>query len=374
MPEQQIKIMISERDRALIRAACKKASGDEVGGLGTIMYTERGTPYVSNLYIPPQTVSRSQVDWGDIGLTSYLEWLYKPVSEGGAGYDNDDLFLYSFHSHNYMDVFWSKTDEEFVEIIRDSGAKYLVSSVFNNKGEAKHRLDVFYSVTGECPLVDIDQRSQITYEDDGEVVLSVFSPKVIRDKLDSISDLEDKREEEIEKINEKYEKEIKALEDQVDEDRATIQESVTEEMEEYWSDRVTSSRKNWYSRQFDGHEYYGELGGVIVNSHRQAVAERESRAKERSAKVNSRNHEPIYYVSEDHVKESLSDMVLVDNASKNVSYFTTIRHFLDNTDTLDLNGDFDYGVLEEIALGILNEIKPIEDEIAEQMIGWEGHV
>lgn len=189
-----MKVHINIKDKLFIEETLKRAGSKEVGILGTIVYDNDGEAHVSNLYIPPQTVSGSEVDWGNDGLLDFIDFLW------ASGFREDSYGIYSAHSHNNMGVFWSATDESFIREAGKQGAPYLVSSVFNNKGEAKHRLDVFNDVSN-IPMLERDN-VQITWEEDDDVELVICHSKKIakaQNSFDKIMETLEAKKVEIEK-------------------------------------------------------------------------------------------------------------------------------------------------------------------------------
>jgi hypothetical protein len=181
-------LQITASDFAYIRSAVKEASPKEIGGLGVVV-VEDGVPIIRHMRLLKQKISSSEVDWGDLGEahSEYLTWLYTPVEDGGAGFDGESYGIYSWHSHGSMGVFWSGTDEHFISGVGTS-VPWVFSSVYNNKGESKHRLDVFpRTSTLGCELLDgvTDERTQISWKGDN-VKLWILYEDPVSEELEAL--------------------------------------------------------------------------------------------------------------------------------------------------------------------------------------------
>lgn len=216
-----IEISMSLKNKMFIEETLKCAGPKEVGILGVIKTTENGVSFVDHLYIPTQTVSGSEVDWGDDGLADFLDYLVE------VGFNESSYGIYSAHSHNNMAVFWSSTDESFIREVGKMGAPYIISSVFNNKGEAKHRLDTFAQVE-HIPCLN-RENVQITWEDDGDVELNIYKTQKILEaeaSLDKIFETLEAKKSEIEKH---YEEPICEMRDRVAELELSLRGTVRAE-------------------------------------------------------------------------------------------------------------------------------------------------
>lgn len=203
-------LWIAAEDYAYIRAAVKKASPKEVGGLGVVVI-EDGRAIIRHQRLLEQTISASEVDWGDLGEAhaEYLTWLYTPVEDGGAGFDGERYGIYSWHSHGTMGVFWSATDENFIEGV-GSSVPWVFSSVFNVRNESKHRLDVFAKSNDlGCELLDNEKPTQISWKSDGACHLFIEYDEETNNLVDELEKLEEAKDASIEKMKEVLEQAIK---------------------------------------------------------------------------------------------------------------------------------------------------------------------
>jgi chaperonin cofactor prefoldin len=248
-------LYITAHDWSYIRAAVKEASWREVGGLGVVQVTEEGLPVVKHLRLLKQEISSGEVDWADEAHAEYLEWLYTSGDKGGAGFNEADYGLYSFHSHGNMSVFWSGTDEDFIKKVGLT-VPWMFSSVFNNKGEAKHRLDVFKGVSELCPALTDSQR--IWYDSGDLHVIPEPAAVPVATRMKEIEESFDPRKKELEEQMKKLEDDLKGLEkdkeEALKEVRAELQdiskalnEAAESEMKDHWKENVSiyTSSSNW---------------------------------------------------------------------------------------------------------------------------------
>ena len=244
-----IEMNIALSDMLLINEAMKKADDNEIGGFGTIMYTESGVPYVEHLYIPKQDISGTEVDWGMDGVLDYINYLNE------KGDNRASRGLFSWHSHNTMDVYWSTTDEKFIRLAGSEGVPYIFSVVLNNKGERKDRLDVF--AQPKCELITGPLH---TFYDDSETNLVVFESEKIterREEVDKIrqemdaetAELKAKRDEEIKAIEETYQSDIEAARKHVENMTNSLRGDAKKHIEDIWEERITE--------KYDYHWGYG---------------------------------------------------------------------------------------------------------------------
>jgi len=111
-------------------------------GYVTLIETEEIHPtfYVDTLFLAPQEVSGTSVDYESEGIQYAVE---KAIKDGRA---NDLRF--SCHSHVDMAAYWSGTDEGFIRNMNNGMAPWHVSLVQNRKHEYEARVD-FYNPEGD---------------------------------------------------------------------------------------------------------------------------------------------------------------------------------------------------------------------------------
>lgn len=261
-----IEVHISLSDMLLINEAMKKADDNEIGGFGTIMYTDEGVPYVNHLYIPKQTISGSEVDWGMDGVLDFINFL----NEQGDMREYRGIF--SWHSHNNMGCFWSSTDEKFIALAGSEGVPYVFSAVFNNKGDSLTRLDVFPKTN--CGLIEAGY-IQVEYDDDS-TNLNVYESKKIterRAEVDEIKEamdaeikaIEDAREKEIEEVENSFSEDIEAAKKHVHNMTNSLRGDAKKHVEEIWDERISeaydfSSWETWKWDQFGRNNRYTKDG------------------------------------------------------------------------------------------------------------------
>lgn len=229
---QQVELFIANKDMLFIEELLKKAGPKEVGALGTITYNEEGQAFVSNLFIPRQTVSGSEVDWGDDGVLDFLDYLME------IGFDAESYGIYSVHSHNNMGVFWSGTDENFITECGKSGVPYMISSVFNNKKEAKHRLDVFFEAENHAPVLDRGYQ-HVMWKADGDVGLTVVYEDDVLDAVQGLRNMRKSLEKKQKEIEEEYKPAIEQQEGKIGELQKAVRDGAKESIEAVWEERVT---------------------------------------------------------------------------------------------------------------------------------------
>lgn len=109
---------------------------DEVGAFG---YCEPQEDFlwVSDIFLVPQEVSGTEVDYMKDGLVYAVE---KAATDGKV-----DQLRFSIHSHVNMGCKPSSTDFDMIGKIRDHAKSlpWFVSAIVNKKGEAYARVDVF---------------------------------------------------------------------------------------------------------------------------------------------------------------------------------------------------------------------------------------
>lgn len=116
-----------------------RAIKTEVGGFGYARQISACEVVVEDVWLAPQYVSHSEVDFIDGDGVAYA--INKAADDGRLG--EDDFVWVSWHSHNTMKAFWSGTDEACINGYGKSGIKRLLSIVGNHKLEYSQRLDFF---------------------------------------------------------------------------------------------------------------------------------------------------------------------------------------------------------------------------------------
>lgn len=225
MPE----LFIHEEDMCYIRHAVSKASFREVGGLGVIV-VEDGKPTVKHMRLLEQTVSSGEVDWSDDAHPDYLEWLYTPEENGGAGFTETSYGIYSWHSHGNMSVFWSSTDQDFINKVGLT-VPYVFSSVFNTKGDVKHRVDMF-NIATVVPVIG----HVVTYE---KAELTILESKMDAPALAKVREIEAQRDAAMAEIEEQAQALIKDLDDEVSKELNAVSDTAKARMEEDWDKNVS---------------------------------------------------------------------------------------------------------------------------------------
>lgn len=249
-----IEVNISKKDMLLIEEAVKKAGSNEVGGFGTIKYTkENNIPYVDSLYLPKQTVSSGEVDWGIDGVLDYINYL------NTLGDTREQRGLFSWHSHGNMDTFWSATDEGFISLAGTEGVPYIFSLVTNNKGESLVRLDVFPKNT--CQIIG-SKNIHVSY-DENEVELSVFCSEKLNKKIaaldgvknylaDDLKLLREKHKKEISELELDYAEEISEAEKGIENHEKSLRGDARKEIEDVWDERVSTRSPIIYKKYKEG--------------------------------------------------------------------------------------------------------------------------
>jgi hypothetical protein len=91
---------------------------------------------VSEVFLVPQTVSATEVDFVSDGLPYAVD---KAMNEGKI-----DQLRFCWHSHVNMGTGYSGTDEDMIRKVRDAGPiPWLVNVIFNKQGDTNGRLDIF---------------------------------------------------------------------------------------------------------------------------------------------------------------------------------------------------------------------------------------
>lgn len=130
-----LRVIVADDELDKLEAYCR-CCPTEIAAMGYVTNNEDGDFYVDEVFLVPQEVTGSSVDFLSKGMVYAVE---KAIEEGRI---NDLRFCW--HSHVNMGAFWSGTDEGMIEDIRDSGpVPWFISLVSNKKGEWKARLDLF---------------------------------------------------------------------------------------------------------------------------------------------------------------------------------------------------------------------------------------
>jgi proteasome lid subunit RPN8/RPN11 len=140
--------IIVERDaHAYAMAVVAECSG-EVGGLGYVEKLDNGDLRIYEFCVIEQEASPTGVEFNDDAMHKFL-------IDNMEREDAENLRL-SWHSHANMSTYFSGTDTgDAITKYKKSGTPWLLSLVYNRKGELSTRLDVF----------DSDVRDQIYLED-----------------------------------------------------------------------------------------------------------------------------------------------------------------------------------------------------------------
>jgi hypothetical protein len=252
-------LFIEEEDYTRIKAWVHEASPNEIGGFGVIETLEDGANVVRHMRLLEQEVSSGSVDWDDQAFAKYLEWLYTPVENGGAGWTAAEYGVYSWHSHGAMSTFWSGTDKDFIERMGYS-VPWMFSSVYNNRNEVKHRLDVFKGLDRNiCPLLDEEGHS-VTFESASLEILphpgliniiakseSIEAPydaeiTKLEEELDNVTKDLKERLEELKKARKDA---VKDVNKELTEATLAIQNGIKEEAKVEYEEKVQSPKWVW---------------------------------------------------------------------------------------------------------------------------------
>jgi hypothetical protein len=107
----------------------KKASPDEVSGLGKVVIDDDGLFTISKAILLPQENSGGSTD---IEAEDMSRAMFKMKDDPGS-------LNFWWHSHGNMGVFWSATDDATIDALAKNG--WFISTVFNAKSES---LTCFY--------------------------------------------------------------------------------------------------------------------------------------------------------------------------------------------------------------------------------------
>jgi len=146
-----------------------KICPQEISGLGTVELTPEGHFYVDQVYLLDQEVSASETELDEEAVIKLMASL-PPAKQ--------EKLRFWWHSHVNMGVFWSSVDHACMQKLRSTVTDFLVSIVYNKKGEQKARVDVM------SPFCD-------THFDDQPVYLDVMPDYLFNRALNDIFDKPD---------------------------------------------------------------------------------------------------------------------------------------------------------------------------------------
>lgn len=136
---------------------CVRLAEGEIGGIGYVELVQPGLFYISDFVLLPQEASWASVDFDD---KSYIAEITKAAENG-----KEDQLRVSWHSHGTMDTYFSGTDDQGIKEYKALGMPWLLSLVFNKKGDIAHRVDIFDSeVSSQITMSDFEYHVVI---DDG---------------------------------------------------------------------------------------------------------------------------------------------------------------------------------------------------------------
>lgn len=151
-----------ERDAHAYAMAVVQECPGEVGGLGYVEKLENGDLRIYEFAVIEQEATASGVEFNDDAMHEFL-------TKNADRPDAENLRL-SWHSHGNMSCYFSGTDTgDAITKYKKSGIPWLLSLIFNRKGELATRLDVF----------DSEVREQIYLED---LVYKVERPTAIAEQ------------------------------------------------------------------------------------------------------------------------------------------------------------------------------------------------
>jgi hypothetical protein len=125
------------------------------------MDEENKTVHVDELFLVPQFVSGSEVDFVSEGIPYALE---KAKRDGRL----TDL-RFCIHSHGTHGAFWSNVDEDAIEKFGWGGTPWFANAIFNKRGDTAGRIDLWHNL----PILG---RQQFTLKD-----VDVLRPGSARD-------------------------------------------------------------------------------------------------------------------------------------------------------------------------------------------------
>lgn len=157
-------IYITPECKARIDALVKECS-TEINGIAKVT-TYGDAFFIDEIAVLKQEVSGTHAEMDTDDLANFL-----------ALRDDFDQWKCQWHSHVHMGVFWSPTDEGAIKTIGETG-DWLISMVFNKKGEVKTRLDTFNVHTTIPEAISAyfpETHAQLTKHD---IPLQVYYPPV----------------------------------------------------------------------------------------------------------------------------------------------------------------------------------------------------
>lgn len=124
------------------------AAKGEVGGIGYVELESPGSLRVSEFVLLEQEADAASVDFeGD----AYIEEITRAAEEG-----KENQLRCSWHSHGDLATYFSTTDEKGVIEYSQLGMPWLLSLVFNKKGDVSGRVDIFDNeLTDQITLSDV---------------------------------------------------------------------------------------------------------------------------------------------------------------------------------------------------------------------------
>ena len=105
----------------------------EISGLGTVEVLPDGTLMIDQVYLLKQECTASDTELDSFAITELM---------GSLPQDKREKLRFWWHSHVNMDVFWSGTDLSAIQTLRSTVKDFLISIVYNKRGQYKARLDV----------------------------------------------------------------------------------------------------------------------------------------------------------------------------------------------------------------------------------------
>ena len=123
---------------AQIMAYVNATRNEEISGVGTVRVVNPNVLIVEQIFLVDQDCSASETDLDPEALGEFLGDF---MTNGG---DPEALKLW-WHSHAWMDTFWSGTDDQTIAK-EFSYTGWLLSLVFNKRGDLLGRLDTFQPV------------------------------------------------------------------------------------------------------------------------------------------------------------------------------------------------------------------------------------